>query len=90
MAANLNHTQISAVIAKYEEIVRQNSDENWDAIAEVAADTEGEVVYEVWDTANDLGFTELTDADRDALSDASEVLKRQLFIQVSNRQEATR
>jgi hypothetical protein len=87
MTANLSNTQISAIIAKYEEIVRGNTDENWDAVAEVASDTEGDVIYEVWDTANDLGFTELSDTDRDALGDAVDILKQRFAVEVSNRKE---
>jgi hypothetical protein len=81
----LTETQITAVITEYESIVRINTTADWDAIAEVAADTDGEVVYEVWDTANDCGFTELTDADRDALGNAAGVLKERLATEVSAR-----
>jgi hypothetical protein len=81
----LTETQIATIIAEYEAIVRINTTPDWDAIAEVAADTDGEVVYEVCDTANDLGFTELTDADRDALGDAAGVLKDRLAAEVAAR-----
>jgi len=81
----LNDTQINAVMAAYEAIVRRNTDDNWDAVAEVAADDAGEVIYEVWDTAHDLGFTDLSDADRDALGDATYILKDRLAAEVAAR-----
>lgn len=83
MNTKLSETQISVIIAKYEEIVRHNTDEKWNAIAQVAADTDGEVIYEVCYTAYDLGFTELSDADRDALSDAVDVLKNRFSTEVA-------
>jgi hypothetical protein len=82
----LTSEDITIIISKYESIVRKNTDENWDAMAAVANDRDGDVVFEVWETAEDLGFTELTDADRDALCDAGDRLKERLGLEVDARQ----
>lgn len=78
-ARNLSDTEVEAVIAHYDEIVRGNAEttKTHDVIAEVIADDTGEVVWEVVETAEEMGH-DLTDADRDALQDAADAYRARL------------
>ena len=89
MAANLSDTQISAIISEYEDTVRRNTNVDWDAIFLVAADEDADVIYEVFDTAYDMGHASLTGKDIFRLAYATDDLKIKLAAEVSSRQEAT-
>ena len=72
----MTEEDIAKVIASYDEDVRAN-----DAAAEVAADKQGEVAFEVLDTAHDLGYTDRTNADDAALRRAARDYRERLAVE---------
>lgn len=78
---------VNEIIAHYESIIRSNTTAEWDAIALVAFDDQGEVIYEVFDTASDLGYS-LSGPGLDLLAKEAEALKARLRIEVGERIEA--
>lgn len=89
MDTNLSDTQITAIISKYEDTVRRNTNVDWDAISLVAADEDADVIYEVFDTAWEMGHPLLTDQDVFRLAYATDDLKAKLAAEVSSRHEVS-
>jgi hypothetical protein len=69
---------VAKIIAEYESIVRSN-----DAVLAVANDKDGEVIFEVWDVARDLGYS-LSDRDHDVLEGAAQALKERLGAEIDS------
>lgn len=78
---------VDEIIAHYESIIRQNTTPDWDAIALVAFDHQGEVLSEIFDTASDLGYS-LSGPGLDLLAKEAESLKARLRVEVGERIEA--
>lgn len=78
---------VDEIIAHYESAIRQNTTPDWDAIALVAFDDQGEVLYEIFDTASDLGYS-LSGPGLDLLAKEAEALKARLRVEVGERIEA--
>jgi hypothetical protein len=64
------HADVERVMARYDEIVTGNRSADWDTFRAVEADIDGDVIFEVLDTATEMGFVRETDEDSDAWFDA--------------------
>lgn len=64
----MDTTTLNTIAADYNERVVANTHEGWNAAAAVLVDSTGEVVYELADTARDLGY-DLDQDEWDALYD---------------------
>jgi hypothetical protein len=73
------------VIDTYDAIIRSNSTADYDAVHAVVNNSDGEVGWEVVQTARDLGY-ELDELDVDALFEAVEGYRSRLAAEVASRQ----